>query len=205
MDVRPYPVGTVSYAIGKRIFDVVFCCFLLAILSPLFLLIILMIKLTSRVPAFFAQERVSLNGRRFAMLKFRTMYVRDSRESDTRHTQRGDCRITPIGRILRRTSLDELPQFINVVKGDMSLVGPRPELTFFVQKFRQEIPRYMTRHNIKCGITGWAQINGLRGSDSSIPQRIQYDLYYLRNWSMILDLKIIFFTVFNGLLNRNAY
>jgi exopolysaccharide biosynthesis polyprenyl glycosylphosphotransferase len=205
LDVRPYPVETVSYAIGKRIFDVVLCCFLLAILSPLFILIIFMIKLTSRGPAFFAQERVSLNGRRFAMLKFRTMYVHDSRESDTRHTQRGDCRITPIGRILRRTSLDELPQFINVVKGDMSVVGPRPELTYFVQKFRQEIPRYMTRHNIKCGITGWAQINGLRGSDSSIPQRIQYDLYYMRNWSLILDLKIIFFTVFNGLLNRNAY
>ncbi len=200
MDVRPYPVGTVSYAIGKRIFDVVFCCFLLAILSPLFLLIILMIKLTSRGPAFFAQERVSLNGRRFAMLKFRTMYVHDSRESDTRHTERGDRRITPIGRILRRTSLDELPQFINVVKGDMSVVGPRPELTFFVQKFRQEIPRYMTRHNIKCGITGWAQINGLRGSDSSIPQRIQYDLYYMRNWSLALDLKIIFLTVFNSLV-----
>jgi len=205
LDVRPYPIDTVSYAVGKRIFDVVFCCLSLVILSPLFVLIILAIKLTSHGPAFFAQERVSLNGRRFAMLKFRTMYVRDSRESDTRHTQRGDCRITPIGRILRRTSLDELPQFINVVKGDMSLVGPRPELTFFVQKFRQEIPRYMTRHNIKCGITGWAQVNGLRGSDSSIPQRIQYDLYYLRNWSMILDLKIIFFTVFNGLLNRNAY
>ena len=205
LDVRPYPVDTVSYAVGKRIFDVVFCCLSLVILSPLFMLIILAIKLTSHGPAFFAQERVSLNGRRFAMLKFRTMYVHDSRESDTRHTQRGDCRITPIGQVLRRTSLDELPQFINVVKGDMSLVGPRPELTFFVQKFRQEIPRYMTRHNIKCGITGWAQVNGLRGSDSSIPQRIQYDLYYIRNWSMILDLKIIFFTVFNGLLNRNAY
>ena len=147
----------------------------------------------------------SLNGRRFAMLKFRTMYVHDSRESDTRHTERGDRRITPIGRILRRTSLDELPQFINVVKGDMSVVGPRPELTFFVQKFRQEIPRYMTRHNIKCGITGWAQINGLRGSDSSIPQRIQYDLYYMRNWSLALDLKIIFLTVFNSLVNRQAY
>ncbi len=205
LDVRPYPVDTVSYAIGKRIFDVVFSCFSLAILSPLILLISLTIKLTSHGPVFFAQERVSLNGRRFAMLKFRTMYVQDLHESDTRHTERGDRRITPIGRILRWASLDELPQFFNVVTGDMSVVGPRPELTFFVQKFRQEIPRYMTRHNIKCGITGWAQINGLRGSDSSIPQRIQYDLYYMRNWSMMLDLKIIFFTVFKGLLNRNAY
>jgi len=205
LDIRPYPVDTVSYAIGKRIFDVVFSCLSLAILSPLFALISFVIKLTSDGPVFFSQERVSLNGKRFRMLKFRTMYVQDPHESETRHTQRGDCRITPIGRFLRRTSLDELPQFINVVIGDMSIVGPRPELTFFVQKFRQEIPRYMARHNVKCGITGWAQINGLRGSDSSIPQRIQYDLYYMRNWSMMLDVKIIFFTVFNGLLNRNAY
>jgi exopolysaccharide biosynthesis polyprenyl glycosylphosphotransferase len=205
LDVRPYPVDTVSYAIGKRIFDVVFSCVSLVILSPLFLLISVAIKLTSNGPVFFAQERVSLNGRRFSMIKFRTMLVQNARESDTRHSERGDSRITPIGRLLRRTSLDELPQFINVVKGDMSMVGPRPELTFFVQKFRQEIPRYMARHNVKCGITGWAQINGLRGSDSSIPRRIQYDLYYMRNWSILFDIKIICRTVINGFISPQAY
>jgi lipopolysaccharide/colanic/teichoic acid biosynthesis glycosyltransferase len=169
------------------------------------LLIALLVELTSRGSVFFAQERVGLNGGRFKMLKFRTMFVQDSHASNSRHTQRRDQRITPIGRFLRRSSLDELPQFINVLKGDMSVVGPRPELTFFVQKFRQEIPWYMARHHVKCGITGWAQVNGLRGSDTSIPNRIQFDIYYMRNWSLVLDLKIIFLTVFNGLVNPHAY
>ena len=168
------------------------------------LFIALASKLTSRGPVFFAQERIGLSGKRFQMLKFRTMVVQDGSSSATQHTSRGDPRITPLGAFLRRTSLDELPQFFNVLAGDMSVVGPRPELTFFVQKFRNEIPSYMARHNLKCGITGWAQVNGLRGSDSSIPQRIQYDLYYLRKWSLWLDIKIIFLTVFRGLL-RNAY
>ena len=146
-----------------------------------------------------------MNGRRFNMLKFRTMELQDLHASNSVHTSRNDKRITSVGRFLRRTSLDELPQFINVLKGNMSVVGPRPELTFFVQKFRQEIPWYMARHNVKCGITGWAQVNGLRGSDTSIPHRIQFDLYYMRNWSMSLDLKIIFLTLFNGLVNRQAF
>jgi lipopolysaccharide/colanic/teichoic acid biosynthesis glycosyltransferase len=116
-----------------------------------------------------------------------------------------DSGITPIGRFLRRTSLDELPQFFNVLRGDMSVVGPRPELTFFVQKFRGEIPSYMARHNVKCGITGWAQINGLRGSDTSIPNRIEYDLYYMRDWSMLFDIQIIYRTIINGFLSPQAY
>lgn len=205
LDVRPYPIDTVEYALGKRVFDVVFSLAVLLLASPLIALIAILTKLTSAGPVFFLQERVSLNGRRFKMLKFRTMYAQDSTTSSSLHTQRDDQRITPVGRVLRRLSCDELPQFINVLKGDMSVVGPRPELTFFVQKFRQEIPSYMARHNVKCGITGWAQVNGLRGSDTSIPHRIQYDLYYLRHWSMLLDLKIIALTVFNGLTSPQAY
>jgi len=204
LDVRPYPVDTVGYALGKRVFDVAFSLFVLILASPILLLIILVIKVTSRGPVLFAQERVSLNGRRFTMLKFRTMYQQNSRDSNSLHTLRHDQRITPVGRLLRRLSFDELPQFFNVLNGDMSVVGPRPELTFFVQKFRQEIPAYMSRHNVKCGITGWAQVNGLRGSDTSIPNRIQYDLYYLRNWSLAFDVKIICLTVF-GFVHPQAY
>lgn len=162
-------------------------------------------RLTSAGPIFFSQERLGLNGKRFKMFKFRTMYAQESRNSSTQHTSRNDPRITPIGRILRKTSLDEFPQFFNVLKGDMSVVGPRPELTFFVQKFRQEIPSYMARHNVKCGITGLAQINGFRGSDTSIPERIEHDLHYLQNWSLLLDVGIIVKTVLIGLYGKNAY
>jgi exopolysaccharide biosynthesis polyprenyl glycosylphosphotransferase len=204
LDVRPYPIDTVGYALGKRVFDVIFSLVVLTLTSPILLLITLLIKGTSRGPVLFAQERVSLNGRRFTMLKFRTMYLQNSEDSNCLHTKRDDQRITAIGRLLRRLSFDELPQFFNVLNGDMSVVGPRPELTFFVQKFRQEIPSYMSRHNVKCGITGWAQVNGLRGSDTSIPHRIQYDLYYLRNWSLAFDVKIIFLTVF-GFVHPQAY
>lgn len=205
LDVRPYAIDTVGYAVGKRIFDIVFSLFAILLAAPIMLLIAAVIKLTSPGPVFFVQERVSLNGTHFPMIKFRTMVTQDEHSCNSQHTQRSDPRVTPVGRFLRSTSLDELPQFLNVFKGDMSVVGPRPELTFFVQKFRSEIPWYMARHNVKCGITGWAQVNGLRGSDTSIPQRIQYDLYYLRNWSMVLDLKIIFLTVFNSLIARNAF
>jgi len=205
LDVRPYAIDTVGYAVGKRIFDVIFSVLALLLAAPFMLLIAMIVKLTSPGPVFFVQERVSLNGKRFQMLKFRTMAAQDAQSCNTQHTERGDPRITRVGGFLRHTSLDELPQFFNVLKGDMSVVGPRPELTFFVQKFRSELPTYMARHNVKCGITGWAQVNGLRGSHTSIPQRIQYDLYYLRNWSMVFDLKIILLTVFNGVVARNAF
>jgi exopolysaccharide biosynthesis polyprenyl glycosylphosphotransferase len=204
LDVRSYPIDSVGYALGKRAFDIAFSMFALLVTAPLMLVIALAIKLTSRGPVMFVQERVSLNGVRFRMLKFRTMAIEHGK-GDTEHTKPGDPRVTSMGSLLRRTSLDELPQFINVLMGDMSVVGPRPELTFFVEKFRTEIPSYMARHNVRCGMTGWAQVNGLRGSSTSIPQRIQYDLYYLRNWSMALDLKIIFLTVFRGLISQNAY
>jgi Undecaprenyl-phosphate glucose phosphotransferase len=221
IDVRSYPLDTVGYAVGKRAFDICFSILALIVTAPLMLLIAIAIKLTSRGPILFVQERLSLNGKRFEMLKFRTMSTESRQSSDdqevrvgadgdiflnyTKQADPGDERITAVGKFLRRTSLDELTQFVNVLAGDMSVVGPRPELSFFVEKFRTEIPSYMARHNVKCGMTGWAQVNGLRGSNTSIPQRIQYDLYYLRNWSMTLDLKIIFLTVFRGLISRNAY
>ena len=203
LDVRSYATDTVGYAVGKRIFDVIFSLLAILLSAPAMLLIAALIKLTSAGPVFFLQERVSLNGTHFRMIKFRTMVMQDQRAPDM--TQRNDPRITSFGQLLRKTSLDELPQFFNVLKGDMSVVGPRPEQAFFVQKFRSEIPWYMARHNVKGGITGWAQVNGLRGTATSIPQRIQYDLYYLRNWSMVLDLKIILLTVLHGLIARNAF
>ncbi len=205
LDVRPYPVDTVAYAVAKRIFDLAFSAVVLVVLAPLFALIALAIKLTSPGPVFFEQERVSLNGKRFQMLKFRSMIAQSDDSSSTHHTARGDPRITRVGSFLRKTSLDEFPQFLNVLRGDMSVVGPRPELTFFVQKFRGEVPSYMARHNVKCGITGWAQINGLRGSDTSIPRRIEHDLHYMRHWSLWLDIKIIFLTLFRGVWGKAAY
>ena len=205
LDIRSYPVDTVSYIVGKRSFDIVFSAAALVFTAPLLAVIAVLIKVTSTGPIFFSQERLGLNGRHFKMLKFRTMHVQESNSSNTQHTSRNDPRITSIGRLLRRTSLDEFPQFFNVLKGDMSVVGPRPELTFFAQKFRQEIPSYMARHNVKCGITGLAQISGFRGSDTSIPERIEQDLRYLQNWSLAFDLRIIATTIFLGLINRNAY
>ena len=205
LDLRPYPVDTVKYAIGKRAFDIVFAIACMVVTAPLMAAIALGIKCTSAGPILFSQERVSLNGRRFRMLKFRTMVAQNDVSSSQQHTAVGDRRVTSIGKILRKTSLDELPQFVNVLKGEMSVVGPRPEITFFVEKFRDEIPSYMTRHNVKCGITGWAQVNGLRGSATSIAQRIQYDLYYMRHWSIVFDCKIIVLTLFKGFMSPQAY
>lgn len=205
LDVRPYPLDTVAYAVGKRMFDVLFSALALSLAAPLIATIAITIKLTSEGPIFFRQERISLNGKPFEMLKFRTMYVQDHQISNTCHTSRDDQRITPIGRFLRKTSWDEFPQFLNVLRGDMSVVGPRPELTFFVHKFRHEIPAYMARHNVKCGITGMAQVKGFRGSDTCMNKRIEQDLYYLHNWSMYLDLKIIVQTLFRGFISKNAY
>jgi len=205
LDLRPYPVDTIGYYVGKRAFDILFSSCALLLGLPLFAGIALAIKLTSKGPVFFAQERVSLNGRKFTMIKFRSMYSQSRRLSDQNHTMRSDSRITPVGRFLRRTSLDEIPQFWNVLCGDMSVVGPRPELTFFVQKFRNEIPWYMARHNVKPGITGWAQVNGLRGSDTCIRTRVEYDLQYMQNWSFYFDIRIIAMTLVSGLIANSAY
>lgn len=188
----------------KRGVDIVGASIGLIFLSPLMLLISLLIYLTNRGPVFFCQERVGLDGKPFPMIKFRTMVV--DAEKKSRWTVKNDTRVTRIGSFLRKTNIDELPNLINVFYGQMSLVGPRPEQKSFVEEFRQKIPRYMERHREKAGMTGWAQINGLRG-DTSIEERLKYDLYYIENWSLWFDIKIILRTIVQTLLfrNRNAY
>jgi Undecaprenyl-phosphate glucose phosphotransferase len=202
INVRFYPTEYLRYAILKRVFDVAASLAVLLLLSPLYLLIALLVKLSSQGPVLFVQERVGLNGRKFNMLKFRTMC--GDLNPDNHWTVPNDPHVTPIGRWLRCSNLDELPQFVNVLKGDMSIVGPRPERPFFLERFRREVPEYMARHYVKSGITGWAQVNGWRG-DTSISQRIAHDLYYIRNWAMAFDLKIVCLTVLRTFFHRNAY
>jgi Undecaprenyl-phosphate glucose phosphotransferase len=204
LDLRPTLAETGSYLFQKRAFDLVLSLLILLLSLPLFLLIALTVKLSSRGPVFFAQERVGLNGRVFNMLKFRTMRVGSKEEGDTRWTSDNDPRRTAVGVFLRKTNLDELPQFLNVFKGDMSIVGPRPERAYFVERFLEEIDRYNFRHTFKVGITGWAQVNGWRG-DTSIAKRVEYDLYYLRNWSLTFDLQIITMTLLRIFNSKNAY
>ena len=162
------------------------------------------VKTTSKGPLIFKQERVGLHNRPFQMYKFRSMEVQPAEEEKKGWTKKNDPRVTKIGKLLRKTSIDELPQFFNVLKGDMSLVGPRPERPLFVEKFKEEIPRYMIKHQVRPGITGWAQVSGYRG-DTSIRKRIEYDLYYIENWSMTFDIKILFLTFFKGFISKNAY
>jgi len=195
-----------SLAIGllKRTFDIVFSIAAIIVTSPIMLIAAIGIKLTSPGPVIFKQERMGLDRRTFIMYKFRTMRVSDQKTADTQWTVENDPRRTKFGAFLRRTSIDELPQFFNVLKGDMSVVGPRPERPYFVEQFKDEIPKYMVKHHVRPGITGWAQTNGLRG-DTSIRDRINHDLYYLENWSFMFDLKIIILTILRGFVNRNAY
>jgi Undecaprenyl-phosphate glucose phosphotransferase len=204
LDLMSTPAESLDYTFLKRALDILFAAAVLPLCSPLLVLIALAIKLTSSGPLFFRQERVGLNGRTFQMYKFRTMCVASPAESDIRWTRAEDDRCTAVGALLRRTSLDELPQFWNVLKGDMSVVGPRPERPFFVHKFLRDVSQYSMRHRLKVGITGWAQVNGYRG-DTSIQKRVEYDLYYLQNWSLVFDLRIIFLTLVSGLINKNAY
>ena len=204
VDLRFAPTESFGYLVVKRVFDVTFSAIGLLLASPLMLMIAVLIRLSSRGTILFRQERVGLNGQVFEMLKFRTMRVADTSQSNTLWTQENDPRRTKVGGFLRKTSLDELPQLWNVLKGDMSLVGPRPERPYFVSKFRHEIDKYNIRHNVKVGITGWAQVNGLRG-DTSIKRRIKYDLYYVQNWSLLFDIRIIVRT-FRALWKaQNAY
>lgn len=204
LDMRPTLAETGPYLFEKRIFDIAFSVIVLLVTLPLTLIIALMIKVSSPGPVFFAQERVGLNGRLFRMFKFRTMRVGSKEEGDTRWTSTNDPRRTRIGTFLRETNLDELPQFVNVLRGDMSIVGPRPERPHFVEKFLDEFERYNFRHTFKAGITGWAQVNGWRG-DTSIAKRVEYDLYYLRNWSLTFDLQIITLTCLRLFHSKNAY
>ncbi len=188
----------------KRMVDVAFSTVFLLLAAPLMLAVAVAVKLSSPGPVFYRQERMSLNGQRFQMLKFRSMPVDAEAGTGAVWAKPGEDRATSVGKFLRRTSLDELPQFINVLKGDMSVVGPRPERPVFIETFRDQVPRYMLRHKMKAGITGWAQVNGWRGN-TSIEKRIQYDLYYIQNWSLKLDLKIMWLTVWKGFVHENAY
>jgi Undecaprenyl-phosphate glucose phosphotransferase len=188
----------------KRVMDIVLSLAALIFFSPVMALLAVLVKLTSPGPVFYRQERCGLNGRTFEMLKFRSMRIDAEQQTGAVWARKDDPRRTPLGAFLRRTSLDELPQFINVVKGDMSLVGPRPERPVFIQQFSKTIPNYMARHCVKAGITGWAQVHGWRGN-TSLRKRVQYDLYYITHWNPWLDLRIVWMTIFRGLFHRNAY
>lgn len=204
IDTRRVPLDNWFKNALKRAFDIVFASVAILVTSPVMLFSVLMIKLTSPGPVIFYQERVGLNRKKFMMYKFRSMRVQTDEEERVQWTTKDDPRKTKWGAFMRKTSIDELPQFFNVLKGDMSVVGPRPERPFFVEKFREEIPRYMIKHQVRPGMTGWAQINGYRG-DTSIEKRIEHDLYYIENWTIGLDFKILFLTVFKGFINKNAY
>jgi exopolysaccharide biosynthesis polyprenyl glycosylphosphotransferase len=204
IDCDSLPAASLQYEVLKRAFDMVFSVLVLALTSPLLLAIALVTKLTSPGPVLFRQQRVGLSGELFTMYKFRTMRVATESESDTVWTTSDDPRRTRLGCLLRRTGLDELPQFFNVLAGNMSVVGPRPERPHYVKKFRSEIARYQSRHRLKVGITGWAQIHGWRG-DTSIQKRLEYDLYYVQHWTFWLDMKIIFRTLFGAFTGKNAY
>ena len=204
INIRYVPLSNTFNAMVKRAMDVVGALIALVLASPVMLVVSVLIKLTSRGPLIYKQERVGLHNKTFRMYKFRSMEMQSPEKEKKAWTVKDDPRVTGIGRFMRRTSIDELPQLINILKGDMSLVGPRPERPFFVEKFREEIPRYMVKHQVRPGLTGWAQVNGYRG-DTSIRKRIEYDLYYIENWTVGLDIKIILMTFFKGFINKNAY
>jgi len=186
----------------KRVTDIVVSSLLLVFLAPLILLVAILIKMTSKGSVFYHQERVGLDGRKFILHKFRTMITDAEKETGPVMCKPGDSRITKTGKILRKFSLDEIPQLVNVLKGEMSLIGPRPERPVFVKDFKEKIPKYMLRHKVKSGITGWAQIHGLR-QDTPIDKRLEYDFYYIQNWSLALELKIIWKTIIKGFIDRH--
>ena len=201
INIRNVPLTNTVNIVIKRIMDVIGAVCAIILFSPIMLFVAILIKATSPGPIIYSQERVGLHSKTFRMYKFRSMEVKEEKNG---WTKKNDPRVTPIGKIIRKLSIDELPQLYNVLIGNMSLVGPRPERPFFVEKFREEIPRYMVKHQVRPGMTGWAQVKGYRG-DTSIRKRIDCDLYYIENWSIGLDIKILFLTVFKGFINRNAY
>lgn len=204
INIRYVPLTNTGNVILKRVVDILGALFGIIITSPIMFLCALLIKLTSKGPIIFKQERVGLHNKSFYMYKFRSMEVQSAKEEKKAWTIKNDPRVTGVGRVLRSTSLDELPQLFNILKGDMSLVGPRPERPLFVEKFKEEIPRYMIKHQVRPGLTGWAQVNGLRG-DTSIRKRIDYDIFYIENWTLGFDIKIILKTFLTGFINKNAY
>lgn len=194
--IRPEPLKILSNRIIKRIFDIIIASTALVVFSPLFILFTILIKISSAGPVLFRQRRIGANNLEFEIYKFRSMIIQDQKDSDSIWTTSDDKRITNVGKFMRSVNMDELPQLWNVLLGNMSIVGPRPERKHFIEKFKDDIPYYNVRHLVKSGITGWAQANGWRG-DTSIKKRLEYDIYYLENWSFWLDLKIIFLTLFN--------
>ena len=204
INIRRVPLSDPLNAMMKRAVDIFGALVALILFSPIMLVTAILIKLTAPGPLIYCQERVGLHNRPFKMYKFRSMEVQDPKKEKNQWTSPHDPRVTPIGRFIRKTSIDEMPQLFNVLFGDMSLVGPRPERPFFVEKFKEEIPRYMIKHQVRPGMTGWAQVNGLRG-DTSITKRIEHDLYYIENWTLGFDFKILFLTFFKGFINKNAY
>ncbi len=204
VNIRYVPLSNTFNAMLKRIVDIFGALVAIILFSPVMLFSCIMIKLTSPGPLIYRQTRVGLHNKPFEMYKFRSMEVQTEEKEKKAWTVKNDPRVTGFGKFMRHTSIDELPQLFNILKGDMSLVGPRPERPFFVEKFREEIPRYMVKHQVRPGLTGWAQVNGYRG-DTSIRKRIDCDLYYIENWTLGLDFKILFLTFFKGFVNKNAY
>ncbi|OON97606.1 MAG: undecaprenyl-phosphate glucose phosphotransferase [Epulopiscium sp. Nele67-Bin005] len=204
IDIRHVPLDNLFKKTFKRMFDIIFSLCAIIVTSPLLIFSAIMVRCSSKGPILFKQERVGLNQKTFYMYKFRSMKVQTADEEKTEWTTKNDPRKTRWGTFMRKTSIDELPQFFNVLKGDMTVVGPRPERPYFVEKFKEDIPRYMIKHQVRPGITGWAQVNGFRG-DTSIEGRIDHDLYYIENWTFGFDLKIVILTVVKGFINKNAY
>jgi putative colanic acid biosynthesis UDP-glucose lipid carrier transferase len=208
VNVRQLPLDETFSFFIKNSFDKIFATSVLVLLSPVFLLIALLIKLESPGPVFYTPTRIGKAGQPFQVIKFRSMHVNDLATGGVLSTQKDDPRITPLGRILRKYSLDELPQFINVLLGDMSVVGPRPHRSFLNQQFQESVDKYMVRHYFKPGITGWAQVNGWRGptdTPEQKAQRTQHDLWYVENWSVWLDIKIIYLTIFSRKAHTSAF
>ena len=204
INIRYVPLTNTINKIAKRTVDIIGSACGLILLSPLLLVLAILVKTSSKGPIIFRQERVGLHNKKFYMYKFRSMEVQTEEDEKKGWTVKNDPRVTKVGSFMRKTSLDELPQLWNILIGDMSIVGPRPERPQFVEKFKEEIPRYMIKHQVRPGLTGWAQVNGYRG-DTSIRRRIECDLFYIENWSMFFDIKIMFLTLFKGFKNENAY
>ena len=204
INIRHVPLTNWLNRFVKRAVDIFGALVALILFSPTMIVVSIIIKMTDSGPLIYKQERVGLKNEPFYMYKFRSMVVQKEADEKSKWTVKDDPRVTPIGRFMRKTSIDELPQLFNILKGDMSLVGPRPERPQFVEKFKEEIPRYMIKHQVRPGLTGWAQVNGYRG-DTSIRKRIEYDLYYIENWTLGFDFKIILLTFFKGFINKNAY
>lgn len=204
INIRYVPLTNMGNMAVKRIMDILGSLFGILITSPIMLICAILVKFSGPGPIIFKQERVGLHNKPFYMYKFRSMAQQSPDDEKKGWTTKNDPRVTAVGRVMRKTSLDELPQLFNILKGDMSLVGPRPERPQFVEKFKEEIPRYMIKHQVRPGLTGWAQVNGYRG-DTSIRRRIEHDIYYIENWSFWFDVKIIFMTFFTGFINKNAY